>query len=161
MLAFGRNTSYTVLVIKTTEMIIDVLKKTDINPTVQRQVSDLFQQLGGDKRQTDLNEILDGTNPITFAYCRENDEIIGIALMCTYKVISGKKAWIEDVVVNTKYRGKGIGRKLMHTLLEVGKEKKLSEILLFTEDHRTSAIHLYTDLGFKVKNSRMYTLKMY
>lgn len=141
-------------------MTIDLLKKTDINPAVQRQVSELFQQLGGNKKQTDLTEILDEKNQITFAYCRDKDEIIGIALMCNYKVISGRKAWIEDVVVHTTYRGKGIGRKLMHKLLEVGKEKKLSEILLFTEDHRAPAIQLYTDLGFQLKASRIYTLKM-
>ena len=141
-------------------MKIEILNKTDINPTLQKQVSDLFQQLGGDQKQVDLNEVLDEKNPITLAYCKDNDEIIGIALMCNYNVISGKKGWIEDVVVSSNYRGKGIGRQLMNKLLEVGKEKDLSEILLFTADHRTSAIHLYRDLGFQVKDSRIYILKM-
>mgnify|MGYP000741498892 CR=1 FL=1 len=140
-------------------MKIDILKKTDVNSTVQNQVSDLFKQLGGNKKQISLTEVLDGKNRITLAYCTDNDEIIGIALMCNYNVISGKKGWIEDVVVNSKYRGKGIGRKLMNKLVEIGKEKNLSEILLFTEDHRTPAINLYSDLGFKVKDSRIYTIK--
>jgi ribosomal protein S18 acetylase RimI-like enzyme len=141
------------------KMNIDLLKKADLNPTVQKQVSDLFQQLGGNKKQIDLTEVLDEKNQITLAYCRDNDEIVGMALMCTYHVISGKKGWIEDVVVDSRYRGQGIGRKLMTKLLEVGKEKNLSEILLFTEDHRTPAINLYTDLGFTVKDSRIYTRK--
>ena len=140
-------------------MKIDILKKTDINPTIQNQVSDLFKQLGGNKKQVPLNEIVDGKNQITVAYCSENNEIIGIALMGSYNVISGKKGWIEDVVVNSEHRGKGIGRKLLNKLLEVGNEKKLTEILLFTEDHRTPAISLYSDLGFKVKDSRIYTRK--
>lgn len=71
-----------------------------------------------------------------------------------------KKGWIEDVVVDSNARGKGIGRKLMEKLLEVGKEKKLTEILLFTEDHRKSAINLYSNLGFKMKDSRIYTLQL-
>ena len=138
-------------------MEIDILTKTKLNPNVQKQVSDLFQQLGGNKKQISLTEVLDEKNQITIAYCKDKDEIIGIALMCNYNVISGKKGWIEDVVVNSEYRGKGIGRKLMNKLLEVGKEK--SEILLFTEDHRTPAINLYSDLGFIVKDSRIYTRK--
>jgi len=141
-------------------MKIDILKKTDINLAVQNQISDLFKQLGGNKQQINLTELLDGKNQISVVYCSENDEIIGIALMCTYKVISGKKGWIEDVVVNSKHRGKGIGRKMMNKLLEVGNEKQLSEILLFTEDHRTPAINLYSNLGFKVKDSRIYSRKM-
>jgi phosphinothricin acetyltransferase len=140
-------------------MKIDILKKTDINPTVEKQVSELFEQLGGNKKQVDLTDVLDEKNQITLAYCKDNDEIVGIALMCNYNVISGRKGWIEDVVVNSKYRGKGIGRKLMHKLLAVGNERDLSEILLFTEDHRTPAINLYSDLSFKVKDSRIYIRK--
>ena len=140
-------------------MKIDILKKTDINSRVQNQVSELFKQLGGNKKQISLNELLDEKNQISLAYCSEDNEIIGIALMCTYNVISGKKGWIEDVVVNLEHRGKGIGRKMMNKLLEVANDKELSEILLFTEDHRTPAINLYSDLGFKVKDSRIYTRK--
>ena len=79
--------------------------------------------------------------------------------MCTYDLISGKKGWNEDVVVSSKQRGKGIGRKMMHKLLEIGKEKQLTEILLFTEDHRTPAIKVFSNLGFKVKNTRVYSKK--
>ncbi|GAA4883456.1 GNAT family N-acetyltransferase [Flaviramulus aquimarinus] len=141
-------------------MKIGILKKDDLNASFQEQISKLFKQLGGNKTQVDLNEVLDKKNKITLVYCSDNSEIIGIASMCTYNVISGKKGWIEDVVVNANSRGKGIGRKLMEKLLEVGKEKNLSQILLFTEDHRLPAIRLYSDLGFKVKDSRIYTLHM-
>jgi ribosomal protein S18 acetylase RimI-like enzyme len=141
-------------------MKIDILKKNQINPIIQNQISELFKQLGGNKNQISLTELLDGKNQISLVYCSDKDEIIGIALMCTYKVISGKKGWIEDVVVSSGHRGKGIGRKMMNKLLEIGSEKELSEILLFTEDHRTPAINLYSDLGFKCKESRIYTRKI-
>ena len=141
-------------------MKIDILKKDDLNTTIQEQISKLFRQLGGNKTQVGLNAILDEKNQGTLVYCSNDSEIIGIAIMCTYNVISGKKGWIEDVVVNSNSRGKGIGRKLMEKLLEVAKEKNLSQILLFTEDHRLPAIRLYTDLGFKTKDSQIYTLNM-
>ncbi|WP_378178383.1 GNAT family N-acetyltransferase [Aquimarina sp. SS2-1] len=141
-------------------MRIDILTKHDLNPLIQDQISKLFRQLGGDKNQVALSEILEEKNQITLAYCSENTKIEGIAMMGTYKVISGKKGWIEDVVVQADSRGKGIGRKLITKLLEAAKQKNLSEILLFTEDHRTAAIQLYTQLGFKVKDSRIYTLKL-
>jgi phosphinothricin acetyltransferase len=102
---------------------------------------------------------LDDKNQITVAYCEDNNKIIGIALMCTYKVISGNKGWIEDVVVDSASRGKGIGRKLINLLVEVGEKKELSEILLFTEDHRLAAINLYSKVGFKLKESKIYCKK--
>ena len=141
-------------------MKTDTLKIQDLNPTRETQITNLYKQLGGEKKQISLKEVLAEDNAITLAYCEHNDQIIGIASMCTYNVISGKKGWIEDVVVDEQYRGQGIGRKLMEKLLEEGKKKKLTEILLFTEVHRIPAINLYADLGFKLKESRIYTLKM-
>ena len=140
-------------------MKIDILKKTDITSEIQSQITDLFKELSSNKKQVSLSEILHKNNNISLIYCIENKIVIGIASMCTYDVISGKKGWIEDVVVSSKHRGKGIGRKMMHKLLEIGKEKQLTEILLFTEDHRTPAIKLYSNLGFKVKNTRVYSKK--
>lgn len=78
--------------------------------------------------------------------------------MAVYKVISGNKGWIEDVIVDQKYRGMGIGMKLIEKLLSISNEQKLSEVLLFTEEHRTSAISLYEKLGFIKKKSSIYRL---
>src|SRR5512143_3184789 len=42
-----------------------------------------------------------------------NKETAGMMSVVTYNVPTGIKVWIEDVVVDEAYRGKGIGRKLM------------------------------------------------
>ena len=136
-----------------------IVHKNDLNIYIKEQVSELFRQLSPNKIQLDLEQILDDKNQITVAYCEDNNKIIGIALMCTYKVISGNKGWIEDVVVDSASRGKGIGRKLINLLVEVGEKKELSEILLFTEDHRLAAINLYSKVGFKLKESKIYCKK--
>jgi phosphinothricin acetyltransferase len=77
--------------------------------------------------------------------------------MATYKVFSGYKGWIEDVVVRESHRRKGIGRALLRQLLTLGQAKGLSEILLFTGSTRQAAITLYENQGFIQKNSRLYT----
>ena len=141
-------------------MKINVLSKSNINEEKSRQIQDLFQQLSLTKEQLRVEEIIDGLNPIILVYCEVDNKIEGIASMCVYKVISGNKGWIEDVVVNSKIRGKGIGRKLIEKLLLIGKEKGLSEVLLFTEKHRIPAIDLYKSLGFIEKDSDIYELKM-
>jgi phosphinothricin acetyltransferase len=140
-------------------MTIDILKQGDLNEGLQNQVSELVKQLLPNKKQIELSKIIEEKNQITVAYCKDNEKIIGIASMCTYVVISGNKGWIEDVIVDTKARGKGIGQKLIEKLLEVAETMELSEVLLFTADHRTAAISLYTKLGFKQKNSRVYILE--
>ena len=142
-------------------MNIDILQPSDVNETIAKQVKELFSQLNPSIEQVNLAEVFKPENNITFAYCmdKENNKVVGIALMCAYTVVSGYKGWVEDVVVDKTYRGRGIGRKLMEKLVNEGREKGLSEILLFSADKRIEAISLYKSLGFQQKESRIYVLK--
>ncbi|MFC3355934.1 GNAT family N-acetyltransferase [Sphingobacterium zeae] len=138
---------------------IVVLNNTNVDANIQNQVFELFKQLSPNKRQSRLDEILTEDNKVTVLACFSSDRIVGIASMAVYRVISGRKGWIEDVVVDKEYRGMGIGRILIEKLLAISSELQLSEVLLFTEEHRTSAIELYQKLGFNKRDSNNYILK--
>lgn len=140
-------------------MKIVLFQDSDIHEVAEKQVADLFAQLGPGKSPVPLTELFTSNNPITMACCIDGQAIVGMALMCTYTVISGHKGWIEDVVVDETMRGQGIGKRLLEKLLEAAREKGLSEVLLFSADHRQAAIGLYTHLGFRRKNSGLYILK--
>ncbi|MPT31183.1 MAG: GNAT family N-acetyltransferase [Chryseobacterium sp.] len=140
-------------------MRIEILKKSSLTANLQDQVCTLFKQLSPNKEQLELDEILMEDNPVTLVGCFIGDRIVGISSMAIYKVISGNKGWIEDVIVDGNYRGMGIGLKLIEKLLSISNEKQLSEVLLFTEEHRTPAISLYEKLGFRRKESNIYRLK--
>ena len=139
-------------------MQIKLLTKKEITPEKQRQLAQLYSQLSPDKSPLKLHQILSDENNITIGCCEANNKLIGIALMCNYTVLSGKKGWIEDVVVDQHSRGQGIGRKLVDKLLIQANEMGLDQVLLFTADHRKVAINLYESMGFKEKNSRIYQL---
>lgn len=141
-------------------MDIDLLHQNEINKATQKQIQKLFKQLNSNIEQRSLNEVLDMNNNLIFVVYREDDQILGMATMATYKAISGHKGMIEDVVVDGGQRGKGLGRKLMEKLLEEGKKMQLDEILLFSGHHRTAAIKLYTSLGFRLKDSGLYRLSL-
>ncbi len=139
------------------EVVLLNLENTADN--IRRQISELYKQLSPHKNPLPLTDIMQEDNAISLVYCLEGEKVLGIASMCTYRILSGYKGWIEDVVVSEETRGKGIGRKLMQKLIAIGKEKQLSTILLFTEAHRKAAIHLYTDLGFQPRDSQIYQLR--
>ena len=141
-------------------MKISILKASDVNENLSKQVKELFNKLNSEINQIDLSELFNPKNDIVFAYCLHDEKLSGMALMSCYSVISGYKGWVEDVVVDNKYRGKGLGRKLMNKLLEEGKKKGLSEILLFSNEKRQAAISLYKSLDFKQKHSGLYILKI-
>jgi len=141
-------------------MEIDILKKSDIDDTVRHQITELYKQLNDKLKQCPLHQILQEDNHVIFAVCRIKNQIVGIALLATYKVISGHRGMVEDVVVHTEHRGKGIGRKLMETLLKEAKKRNLDSVILFSGHHRKAAIGLYKSLGFTLRDSGLYNLKL-
>ena len=140
-------------------LVLKKLELSDFNSRTNGQIHALFEQLNASITQLDAQEVT-ATDETIFITCWHKDEIVGMALMATYKVISGHKGMIEDVVVNQEFRGKGIGKKLIQALLEEARRLKLSEVLLFSGHHRKAAISLYTSLGFILKDSGLYRLPL-
>ncbi len=141
-------------------MDIKGLGQEDITEELQVQLSELYLQLNSQLKQVQLSTILEVPERIDIAACFEKNVLIGIAMMANYKVVSGYKGMIEDVVVSEQHRGKGIGRKLMELLIEQAKIRKLNDVLLFSGHHRTAAIALYKSLGFNIKTSGLYVKKV-
>jgi phosphinothricin acetyltransferase len=140
-------------------MIIKLITEKEFTVNLQTQLTELYKQLNAELTQLNLTTILSKYNTTDVVICLEGDVLVGIAMMAKYKVISGYKGMIEDVVVSSDYRGKGIGRKLMEKLLEQAEKEKLNDVLLFSGHHRTAAISLYKSLGFKLKESGLYVKK--
>jgi phosphinothricin acetyltransferase len=141
-------------------MQLSVLTNAGLGPEVQQEIAEVFDQLVPGRKQLTVAEILQQETPVYIVCCREEGRIVGIALMALYKVLSGHKAWIEDVVVDQQYRGQGVGRALVKKLISLAEEKGVSDIFLFTETHRQVAIRLYEQLGFEIRHSNIYTLKL-
>ena len=62
---------------------------------------------------------------ITLLIAREPDaggEIVGSLTLAMFRIPTGRRAWIEDVVVDSAQRGKGIGEALTREALRVAQE---------------------------------------
>jgi len=82
----------------------------------------------------------------------KDGEVIGILQLTFTPSISfqgGKRATVESVRVDKKYRGQGIGRELMLWSIERAKEEGCISMQLTTNADREDAHRFYRDLGFK------------
>ncbi|MEP2280569.1 GNAT family N-acetyltransferase [Maribacter sp.] len=140
-------------------MDIKLITLNEVTSELQSQLTELYKQLNSELTQLDIASALSDYNTTEVVVCLDNEKLVGIAMMAKYKVVSGHKGMIEDVVVSSDYRGQGIGRKLMEKLLEQAEASKLDDVLLFSGHHRTAAISLYKSLGFQLKESGMYIKK--
>ncbi len=87
-----------------------------------------------------------------------NGETAGMLTLCTYRSPSGAKAWIEDVVVDSSHRSKGIGRALVeHAIAYAGKTEGVT-LMLTSRPARTEANKLYASAGFERKETNVYKM---
>lgn len=61
----------------------------------------------------------------------------------------GKRAGVESVRVDAKYRGRGIGKELMLWAINHAKEENCIAMQLTTNSDRAEAHRFYENLGFK------------
>lgn len=66
--------------------------------------------------------------------------------------INNKEYEILKLGVSKEHKGKGIGKKLMEYVIQLGKEKEILKLILHSNRKLTSAISLYTKLGFEEIN---------
>lgn len=80
------------------------------------------------------------------------DEIVGtlqITFTPSISLQGGKRATVESVRVDTKHRGKGLGKELMTWAIERAKREGCQVLQLTTNGERTDAHRFYENLGFK------------
>jgi GNAT superfamily N-acetyltransferase len=96
-----------------------------------------------------------GPNPIWWAFVAEN-EVSGIVAFALYYIRystwKGQRLYLEDIIVNEKWRGKGIGSQLMEVLIQETKEKAFSGMMWQVLDWNEPAIQFYKKYNSQFQN---------
>ena len=83
----------------------------------------------------------------------------GLLTLVWYDVPSGRKAWIEDVVVDAEVRGTGAGRALVAAALEHAGAIGAGKVLLTSNPAREAARALYRKMGFEEAATTVFAIK--
>lgn len=102
-----------------------------------------------------LERLLADTNSHLYIV-REEERIVACACLCIYHQPFSTDATIESVVVSSKMRGKGLGRKLMEHLIEEAARMKVDCLHLTSNPKREAANVLYQKMGFEKKETNCY-----
>jgi ribosomal protein S18 acetylase RimI-like enzyme len=86
--------------------------------------------------------------------------IVGVLTLTIYRVPTGKKARIDDVIVDTAARGRGVGEALMREAFERARDEEAQAINLTSHPRREAANRLYQRLGFERRETNVYTYKL-
>jgi ribosomal protein S18 acetylase RimI-like enzyme len=125
-----------------------------------KQILDLIKELADFEKELHEVEVTvadlqhDGfdSNPAFKCFVAEKDmNIAGIALVYNrYSTWKGKILHLEDLVVSEKYRGHGIGTKLLDEVVKYAKHNDMKRINWEVLDWNEPAINFYEKKGAKV-----------
>lgn len=90
-----------------------------------------------------------GSNPVWWGYVAEHEgNIVAAAIYYVrYSTWKGQRMYLEDIIVNEAYRGKGIGSMLFEKLIEEAKEKNFTGMMWQALDWNTPALDFYKKFG--------------
>ena len=97
-----------------------------------------------------------GSQTMLVARDDEDNSIVGTATFVTYRVSSGLKGRLEDVIVDSSARGRGVGEALVQEVLRRANEAQVLMLELTSMPYRESANQLYKRLGFVRKPTNVY-----
>jgi ribosomal protein S18 acetylase RimI-like enzyme len=121
-------------------------------------ITKLLPQLTEARRPPTLEQLAEvvATQTVLVARDDEDGRIIGTATLIMYRVSSGLKSRIEDVIVDASARGQGVGEALTREAMGRVNEAKVLMLELTSMPYRESANRLYKRLGFVRKPTNVY-----
>lgn len=82
--------------------------------------------------------------------------IIGTTTLVVFRIPTGVRAWIEDVVVDEAAGGKGVGTAITRHALEVAKREGAKTVDLTSRPSREAANGMYKKIGFEQRDTNLY-----
>ena len=86
--------------------------------------------------------------------------VLGCLVLVMFRLPSGLRARIEDVVVAEQYRGLGVGRALNEAALERAQAAGARSVDLTSSPGREAANQLYQSLGFEPRDTNVYRFNL-
>ncbi|CAB4569453.1 MAG: GNAT family N-acetyltransferase [Actinobacteria bacterium] len=105
--------------------------------------------------ETELNEIVASPASDVFV-ARVDGNIVGSLTLVTFRIPTGIRAWIEDVVVDETARGHGVGEALNQAAIQEARDKGAVTVDLTSRPSREAANRLYQRIGFVQRDTNVY-----
>lgn len=86
----------------------------------------------------------------------DDGAILGSMTLVVFRIPTGVRAWIEDVVVDGDARGRGVGEALNRSALDIAERLGAKSVDLTSRPSREAANRLYQRLGFVQRDTNVY-----
>jgi ribosomal protein S18 acetylase RimI-like enzyme len=105
--------------------------------------------------EAELNDMVSSPASDVFI-ARVDGKIVGSLTLVTFRIPTGIRAWIEDVVVDESARGHGVGEALNQAAIAEAQHRGAVTVDLTSRPSREAANRLYQRIGFVQRDTNVY-----
>src|SRR5439155_7527861 len=109
---------------------------------------------------TELEEMVTATGTFVLVARSGDGRIVGSLTLVIFRIPTGMRAWIEDVVVDESARGQGAGDALNRFALDLARREGCKTVDLTSRPSREAANRLYQRLGFVARETNVYRFEL-
>lgn len=142
-------------------MTVEIRRITEVSDALEEAFARLMPQLSprlGAPSREELRRVA-GSETGELLAAVAGERIVGVLTLAWYDAPSGRKAWIEDVVVDGAARGRGAGDALVRAAVEHAARIGAGKVMLTSNPAREAARALYRKVGFEEVETTVFAFK--
>jgi ribosomal protein S18 acetylase RimI-like enzyme len=138
---------------------VNVEQVTEVSDDLVTAIARLVGQLSSSStppEEKELRQIV--ASPATTLLVARDDAgaVTGTLTLALFRIPTGVRAWIEDVVVDEAARGQGVGEALTRQAIRIAEQAGARTVDLTSRPSRDAANRLYLRLGFNQRETNVY-----
>ena len=119
------------------------------------QLSSTAQEITAEE----LEDVVESGSSVLFV-AHDDDRVVGTLTLVLFRIPTGVRALIEDVVVDEAERGKGISSALTRAALDRARNAGARTVDLTSRPSREVANQVYQHLGFEQRDTNVYRFEL-
>jgi ribosomal protein S18 acetylase RimI-like enzyme len=139
--------------------MVTVDEVTSPDPQVLEALNGLLPQLSSSASPVTEDQLAEMvTSPASRLLVARDEQgtIVGSLTLVVFRIPTGVRAWIEDVVVDGNARGLGVGAALNRAAIDLAHQLGARTVDLTSRPTREAANRLYQKLGFVQRETNVY-----
>ena len=134
-------------------------RAADIEPHISRLLAQLSSKTKSISAER-LAYVVSAPNVHLYLLYDECGTVSGMATLAVDTLLTGTKAWVEDVVVDSHCRCRGYARQMLACLEQEGRRLGAASLNLTSRPAREAANRLYRRAGFVQRETNVYKLAL-
>ena len=143
---------------------VQIIEATEVTPALVEAFNRLVPQLSKSNPPPTAAELAliveSPASVLLIAIDPDDGSILGSMTLAWFRIPTGVRAWIEDVVVDEAARGRGVGEALNREALDRARALGAKTVDLTSRPSREAANRLYQRLGFEPRETNVYRFSL-